>query len=202
VKTKVVAASAIAALLIVGVATVAFANSGILTPHNSQGENDDHQGPQTAESDHGDGGGLNLTVGQILKFGNLTGHFNNLTSESSEDEHDDSRAGNSTGNFTFKVTSASAGGVTLTFTSGSFTINKTTYTVTAGTILLNEGNRSGTGNGTASGGATFMIRVSGIHGNLTTMIFDGHFKLDVKVGTSEYHVLLGTPEAEDETSED
>jgi hypothetical protein len=76
--------------------------------------------------------------------------------------------------------------------SGDFSIAGTTYTVTGGTATLNAGGRSGNGTGTADGGATFAIRIAGIHINHHTGLYAGNFKLDVKIGQSEYHVLLGT----------
>lgn len=218
VKTKVIAASAMAALLLLGVGAIAFAHSGILGPNNSsnnsQGEQgDDHRASQATTqhddnesdngADHEHEGGLNLTVGQTLTFSGLTGHFNNLTSESSEhDDEDNSGAGNATGSFTFKVTGVSTDGANLTITSGTFAINGTTYTVSGGAVTLHEEDRSGNGSGTASGGAAFNIFIAGIHGNPSSSSLDGHFKLNVKIGTSEYHLLLGTPEAPEDSSED
>ena len=209
VKTRVIAATAIVALLLAGVATVAFAHQGLLGPNNasnstnSQGESDDNdEGNQTANQLEDNQGGLNLTVGQNLTFSGLMGHFNNLTNESSEDDdHDNSAAGNATGSFTFRVTGASEHGFNLTITAGSFTINSTTYTVTGGNLTLNEDGESGSGSGTATGGATFTIHVAGIHGNISSDAEVGVIKLDVKIGTSVYHVILGTPESEEDSSD-
>lgn len=45
------------------------------------------------ETEVEDEGGLNLTVGQTLTFSGLTGHFNNVTNESSDDGEDNSAVG-------------------------------------------------------------------------------------------------------------
>jgi hypothetical protein len=218
-KTSVIAATAIALLLVGGVATVALANHGVISlanplgASNSQGQQnqgDDHgnetatqhQDNETGDQGENESGGLNFTVGQTFTLANLTGHFNNLTNQSSEDTHDDSRAGNASGTFTFKVTAVSSHEVNVTITSGSFTINSTAFTVTGGNLTLNSEDRSGSGTGTASGGTTFTIRVDGIHGNTTSGLQVGAIKLDVHTGTSDYQVILGTPESGDSSSED
>jgi hypothetical protein len=221
VKTSVIAASAIVALLVLGAATVTFAHSGFglgggsnsnqntnsNTNHgNGDGQGDDNKtGNQDNQgndngTDHGDGGHFNLTVGQSFTFSNLSGHwvaFSNSGNHSGEDQgdgFDGVKVGNSTGAFTFKVTSVSGEGANLTITSGKFTINGTTYTVSTGKVTLNAGEESGFGSGTASGGATFEIHVGGIHGNLSSSALVGAIKLDVKVGTSDYLVILGSGE--------
>lgn len=223
-KTRAIAASAIVVLLVAGVATVALANSGVAVPGiglgaGAQGANhQDNQGQRgqqanTAHNDnesedgaeHEGGGQFNFTVGQTFTLANLTGHFNNLTNQTEETEHDDSRAGNASGTFTFKVTAVSAHQVNLSIVSGDFVLNNTKYTVTGGSITLNGEGRAGSGMGTASNGVTFAIRLDGIHGNLTSADV-GAIKLDVKAGTSEYHVLLGSHASEgteeSDTSED
>jgi len=224
---KVIAASAIVALLLIGVAAVAVAHSSLLAPNSSsnakgengeqdkdiqtstqQGDKDDGQANQTSTQLDDDGdqgeqeGGLNLKVGQTLVFSDLTGHYNNLTNESSEDGKDSSSAGKATGSFTFKVTSVSKEGFNLTITSGNFSIGQTTYTVTGGTLTLDEDGDSVFGSGTASGGATFTIHVSGIHDLSTSSAEAGAIKLDVKVGSSGYQVVLGTRGSSGESSED
>lgn len=186
-KTRVIAAAAIVALLLAGVAAVAFATSSNApnTPANVPNHPDNKpDGPK---------GQLNFTVGEVLRFQGLRGHFNNLTAEVNETaENEHGEAGHSTGNLVFNVTSASSTGYTLSLVSGNFSIAGTTYNVTGGTLTLNAAGRSGNGTGTASGGATFTFRVSGIHTNHRTGDLTAHFKLDVQVGKSEYHVLLGT----------
>ena len=161
-------------------------------PHEDDGDN----------SDTNHKGGLNLSVGQSLTFSGLDGRFSSITNESSDEEHDFGPPGNATGSFTFKVTGTYAEGYNLTITSGTFTLNKTIYTVTGGTLTLSEEGRSGRGHGTASGGATFTIYIAGIHGNSTANAKLGAIKLDVKAGTSEYRVILVTPHAGQESSED
>jgi hypothetical protein len=165
-KMQVFASTAIAALLLLGVASIAYANTNS-TNHPNQGS-----------------GHLTYTVGQTLKFEGLRGHSNNLTNGSN------GRASHSTGNFVFNVTATNSNSTTLTIVSGNFTIGTTTYTVSGGTVVLNAGGRSGNGTGTVSGGATFTIKIAGIHLNHNTGLYNAHFKLNVTVGASDYHVLL------------
>ncbi len=222
-KTTVLAASAIVALLVLGATTVAFAHagfglgggssssqnsthssaSGTATTSQSAGhEQDNETEDQNSQGNQNDQGGhFNLTVGTTLTLTNLTGHwvaFSNNGNHSDVREGDEggffNKTGNSTGAFTFKVTGASDGGFNLTITSGNFVINGTTYTVSSGQLTLNAGDESGFGNGTASGGAIFQIHVGGIHGNITSSALVGAIRLDVKVGTGEYLVILGSSE--------
>ena len=229
-KTSTIAASAIVALLVLSATAVAFAHSGLSlgsgspssqTTHNSNSTNSTNSTGQTGEhdnetedqngqgeNDQGEGGHFNLTAGSTITFANLTGHWvafsntGNHTGEGDDDAEDSfsTQVGNSTGAFTFKVTGASGGDFNLTITSGTFTINGTTYTVSGGQVALNEGDESGFGNGTASGGATFEIHVAGIHGNLTSAAQVGAIKLDVQVGKSVYLVILGSHEGVEEDS--
>lgn len=223
-KTSAIAASAVVALLVLGAATVTFAHSGFglgagssstQSTHSSSGtastttvqtgehEHDDETEDQNnqGENDQGQQGHFNLTAGETLTFASLTGHwvaFGNIGSHSGD--HGDvgdtfmTKTGNSTGAFTFKVVSASGGDFNLTITSGKFTINGTTYTVSGGLLSLSEGDEVGTGTGTASGGATFEIHVAGIHGNTSSSAQVGAIRLDVTVGKSVYLVILGSHE--------
>ena len=191
-------------------------NNSLTSTHHSDNETGDQndQGNQTT-SHQGDGDnetesetnhvGLNLTVGTTLTFGNLTGHFVSFGNSSSHEEDDNEGAtssGNSTGSFTFKVTSASSDGFNLTIVSGTFSANGTTYTVSGGQVTLNEDGESGSGWGNATGGATFHIHVAGIHGNTTSTAQVGTIKLDVRVGSSEYLVILGSGMQVEDQSED
>lgn len=247
-KTSVIAASAILAILVIGTGAVVFANSSFMhglaagsnssqsTTHNSTnstqtGEHDDEN-----ESEDQQGGHFNLTVGSTITFSNLTGHWVAFTHTGDSGEGDDSQgnqtaqsswvgqedqgnqtsqgdqgnqtsdmnnnSGNSTGSFTFKVTNSSSDGIVLTIVSGSFTINGTTYTVSGGNVTLNQGDESGFGQGTASGGATFDIHVAGIHGNTTSSAMVGAIKLDVKVGSNDFLVILGSGQGVEEDSQD
>ncbi len=230
-KTRAIAVPAILGLLVLGTVAVAFAHpfglnvvsnqransnsAQTFTSHmgsNQTGEQDNETEDQNnqGQNNQGEGGHFNLTVGTTLTFANLTGHwvaFSNLGNHTGEDnesgDNSTTQTGNATGSFTFKVASASGDGFNLTITSGQFTINGTTYTVSAGTVTLNEGGESGFGTGTASGGATFQIHVAGIHGNTTSMAQIGAIKLDVTVGKSVYLVILGSNEGVEESgSED
>ena len=82
----------------------------------------------------------------------------------------------------------------MTISSGFFTIDNRTFTVLNGTLTLNGEGESGSGSGMASSNATFTMHITGIHGNITSDALVGAIKLDVKVGTSEYHAILGTRE--------
>ncbi len=201
-KTTTIAASAIVALLLTGVAAVAFASSGPalsnirLASPNAHPDNQGQQGTthQDNESDSGtahEGGSRlacsNLTVGETLSVSGLEGRFQNATNHEIQ--------GNATGSFTFKVTQIYAQGCTLSITSGSLKLGSTTYTVTGGAMILNEGGRSGQGTGTTSGGS-FLIRVDGLRGSSSSAGV-GSIGLDLKQGASEFLVHLGAPEAED-----
>jgi len=226
-KTTTIAMSAILGLLMLGTvaATFAYLPAMSATPHqnvntastttsttqtnthehDNESENQNNQG----QNEQDDGGHFNLAVGTALTFSNLNGHWVAFSNEGNPSGHEDVdedgpfslKVGNSTGSFTFKVTSVSDEGANLTITSGKFTINGTTYTVSKGTLTLNDGLESGFGNGTASGGATFEIHVAGIHGNITSAALVGAIRLDVKVGTSDYLVILGAPEGFGESNE-
>ncbi len=225
-KTSAIAASAIVALLVLGAATVTFAHPGFglgagssstQSTHNSSNtqtgehEHDNETEDQNqAQNNHTEGGHFNLTSGMTLTFANLSGHWvafaqvgNHSRGEPEMGDNFTTKVGNSTGTFTFKVMSTSGGDFNLTITSGTFTINGTTYTVSGGQLALNEGGEVGTGTGTASGGATFEIHVAGIHGNTTSSAQVGAIRLDVTVGKSVYLVILGSHEgvAEDMESD-
>ncbi len=231
-KTRAIAVPAILGLLVLGSVAVAFAHPFGLniasnqSPSGNSAQNftshsaSNHTGDQNNETEdqnnqgqnnQGEGGHFNLTVGTTLTFANLTGHwvaFSHVGNHTGEDDNNtgdsfSTQTGNATGSFTFKVASSSGDGSNLTITSGQFTINGTTYTVSGGSVTLNEGDESGFGTGTASGGATFQIHVAGIHGNTTSMAQVGAIKLDVTVGKSVYLVILGSNEGvEESASED
>ncbi len=198
-KTRVIAASAIAALLILGVGAVAFARSGIsLVGHNEKDNQNTGIAGHEDDEDH-----FNLKLNQVLYLGPLFGHYNNVTSggDHGGDDPDDGyhRAGNSSGGFVFKVTGVSEEGSNLSITSGWFTIGAHNYTLINGTITLNEGNESGSGRGFAhgSGAFPFTIHIGGIHGNLTTGALAGDIKIHVTIGKSSYNVNLGSREGDE-----
>ncbi len=223
-KTSAIAASAIIALIALGAVAVTFASSGFglgsgstssQTTHSTtsttttQSGEHEHDNETEDQNGQGEGGHFNLTKGETLTFANLTGHWvafshtGNRTGEGDGEDGFSTQVGNSTGSFTFKVTSVSGGDFNLTITSGKFTINGTNYTVSGGHIALNEGDESGFGTGTASGGATFQIHIAGIHGNTTSSASVGAIKLDVQVGKSAFLVILGSHEGvEEDAGED
>ncbi len=198
-KTRVIAASAIAALLILGVGAVAFARSGItLVGHN---EKDNQNTGNAGHEDDEDN--FNLQLNQVLHLGPLFGHYNNLTHGGDDPDDGGHRAGNSSGGFVFKVTGVSEEGSNLSITSGWFTIGAHNYTLINGTITLNEGNESGSGKGFAhgSGAFPFTIHIGGLHGNLTTGALVGDIKINVTIGKSSYHVNLGSHEGDEAVEE-
>jgi len=189
VKTRVIAASAILVLLLAGLATAALANSGPAGPGFGLGSPNRGDGRQGNASDNGRRiedrpACARLTVGETLTAPGLVGHFINATNREIH--------GNASGTFTFKVTRIYAIGCTLSITGGTFKLNKTTYTVTGGSIVLNRGGESGEGTGTTSGGS-FLIRLGGLHG-ISTSVNVGQIGLDFKSGSQEFLVHLGSDE--------
>ncbi len=191
--------------------TVTLSHPGDDNNNESSQANQNNQGNQSGQGEQDNGLKFNLTVGTTLTFSNLTGHWVAFTHVGNQSGHGDDgqdppmmmqRAGNSSGSFTFKVTSNSDHQFNLTITSGSFTINGTKYTVSSGSLSLNAGGESGFGTGNASGGATFEIRVAGIHGNTTSAAQVGAIRLDVQVGKSSYLVILGSQAGVGENSDD
>ena len=203
-KNSAIAASAIVALLVLGGATVAFAHAGLgagssstLSTHSETGDQNEQ-----GQNDHGEGGHLNLAVGQSITFTNLNGTWvafshGDKTGDDSDDSSDSAfhtQSGNATGSFTFKVINLVGDSFILSMTSGSFKVNGTTHTISKGEAILNPGGESGFGNGTASGGSTFDIHIAGLHGNLTSSAQVGAIRLDVTSGKSTYLVILGSHE--------
>ncbi len=229
-KTTALAASAIIAILVLGAATVTFAHAGFglgagsnstqsthssdnaTTTHTGENDNETENQNNQGQNDGGAGGHFNLTAGTTLTFANLTGHWVAFTHTGNMTNHTEDgtgvednfavKTGNATGSFTFTVKSTSGGDFNLTITSGKFTINGTTYTVSGGSVALNEGDETGFGMGTASGGATFTIHIAGIHGNTTSSAQVGAIKLDVTVGKSVYLVILGSGDGVGEDMQD
>ena len=183
-KTKTIAATALVAILLSIVATAAVASSGMMVGNaHSQGDNnqgnEDHGGMMACD---------NLTAGETLTVSGLTGHFMNASGHAGDE---DGVGGNATGTITFKVSDIYATGCTLSISSGSFKLNSTTYTITGGSLVLNEGGRSGEGTGTTSSGS-FIISVAGLHGN-SSSANAGAVRLDFKTGTSQFLVQLHSP---------
>ena len=164
-KTTTIAASALVAILIAGLATAVVANSNHPT--------DDHRSASALSC-------RNLTVGEKLTVSGLSGHFLNATNRHIR--------GNASGTFSFQVSQKYFRGCTLSITGGSFKLGSTTYSVTGGSVILNRGAHSGDGMGTATVGS-FLIRVSGLRGNSTSATV-GAVGLDFVSGASEFLVYL------------
>jgi hypothetical protein len=199
-KTSVIAASAVMALLLLGVSTIALAHYGVFGPSNgaeaqvNANENAQvGQGLMTMHQDHESNDGamhehemsfppaLNLTVGQSYTLGNLTGRY--------IDASNDSISGNATGSLTFTVTGAYRSGYTLSISSGTITIGNTTYTVDGGSLVVGIPFGITTGSGTAGTGNSFLLSLNGFH--ITNSTASGAVRLDFKSGSSEYLVFLG-----------
>jgi hypothetical protein len=214
-KTAAIAATAILALLVVGVAATISAHSvmGLAaaqtsttttdsttsTTSTAQFNGDDNQNKdaqnqvgEQANSDHDDGDqdGLKLTVGQTLTLANLTGFYESATNSSIK--------GTASGSLTLKVTDAFSEGYVLSITSGTISVAGSTYTVTGGSVTLASNQWVG-GTGTTSGSGQFLIHV-GIHDSSTTKL-SAQVVLDMKVGGSEYLVSLGAPGSGEASSE-
>ncbi len=194
-KTKTLAATAILALMLTGIATVAFAH-----PDPTSTSSNQNQGQTTAsgtvqskdsENEHGEDGShddhghkhhpppLDLKVGDTITLSNLDGRFRQVGNESNE--------GNATGSFTFTVTGAFKAGYALSITSGTFKIGDQAYTVNSGSVQTGPYGRDMTGQGTAGSGVQFLMHAM-IRGTATTP--HGMVMLDLQNGTTEYMVLL------------
>jgi hypothetical protein len=96
--------------------------------------------------------------------------------------------GTASGTLTFTVNSQLASGYVLTLTSGTITVNGSSYTVSSGTAQMNPFANGITGQGTASSSSSFTIRA------LATGSFTGttsaRVMLDFKTSSSEYGVML------------
>jgi hypothetical protein len=170
-----VAVSAIVALLLVSGATAVLAH---------QGGGGSHKAFQTCGS---------YTVGETLPVSTLTGHYYNASNNV--------LLGTANGTFTFDVSQIYAKGCVLTIASGgTLLLNKTSYTITGGTVLLAQsgvigswwsrgnGPFSGNGLGTTSSGS-FLFAISGLRGN-STKASASSIQLDLKSGTSEFLIKL------------
>ena len=172
-KTSMVAATALAALLIAGVAAAAAANQGHLWP-NSAGTHSESDDDHGRSGHHWNGMACrSLSTNESLSLSGLTGHYVNHTGNSTT-------RGNATGTLNFTVGQTYIRGCTLTITGGSFTFGNTTYAVTGGSLVLLLGGHSGVGSGTSSGGS-FLIGIAGLHGNSTSASV-GSIRLDFKTG--------------------
>jgi hypothetical protein len=211
-KTTAIAASAIIALMVLGATSVAFAHSGLMAGSSagqSQSTTTTHSGEHEDNDTDDHDERVRLAPGMILTFTNLDGHWvafshegNHNEQKGNEESKSVAKSGSATGSFTFKVLNQTEDGFKLSIVSGTFKVHGVTYTVSSGQLTLNEGGKSGSGSGTASDGATFRIHIAGIHGNLTSNAQVGAIKLDVKVGSSEYLVVLGTDEDAKEVGND
>ncbi len=133
-----------------------------------------------------------LFVGESVTVSNLSGHFITVGNGSFE--------GDAKGSLTLTVTAILQDGITLSITSGHFTVGNSTFTVTTGTVVVDSEDGSATGSGTA-GSAKFIIQVDGLNGS-TVMPGADAIKLDLKNGASEFLVSLGTQTSSGDNSGD
>ena len=96
--------------------------------------------------------------------------------------------GTASATMTFSVSSQLSRGYVLTLTSGTVTINGTAYTVSSGTAQMNGAANSISGQGTTSSSGAFEIQARA-YGDFTGAT-TARVTLDIKVGSTEYAVLL------------
>ncbi len=191
--TKTLAATAILALMLTGVAAVAFAHPNPTFTSNPQ-KQDQTNASSTVQSkdsekehgNHDDSGhgrddpkALALKVGDTITLSNLEGRFRQVGNESTR--------GNASGSFTFTVTGAFKAGYALSITSGTIKIGDETYTVNSGSVQTGTYGRDVVGQGTAGNGVQFLMHAT-IRGTAATPY--GMVMLDLQNGTTEYVVLL------------
>lgn len=194
-KTSGIAGTAILALLVAGIASIAFAQQASAqqtstSQHVLQGKalGEKLQAKQLSIANNGLGDPdryhrrINLTLGQTVTLSGLIGRFVNADNRSIR--------GNASGSFTFTVTGVFKAGYTLSITSGAFKIGDTTYTVTGGSVELGPYGRWMTGSGAAGQGVNFLIH-AGFHGT-DTATPHARVLLDVQNGSTEYLVMLRT----------
>lgn len=182
---------------------------------NGQGHDDQRELTNACQS---------LASGESLTLSGLTGHFfdisgivarpvpspNAFTRSSTSTSVSESTSisttkttttistgvrGNASGTFDLQVGQTYLGGCTLSIVGGSFKLGTTSYALTGGSLVLSHEGRSGDGSGTASTG-TFLISITGLHGD-STSASAGQIRLDFKVGSSEFLVILGSPKSSD-----
>ncbi len=197
--TKTLAATAILALMLTGIATVAFAHPNPISTSSHQTQQNQTTASNAVQSkdpeqkgDHGKGGvhnkqgyernhppALTLKVGDTITLSSLDGRFRQVGNESIR--------GNASGSFTFTVTGAFKAGYALSITSGTIKIGDQTYTVNSGSVQTGPYGRELVGQGTAGNGVQFLMHAT-IRGTSTTP--HGMVMLDLQNGTTEYMVLL------------
>jgi hypothetical protein len=182
-KSKIIVATALVAILLSIVATAAVASSGALTSNSNSTQN----GKGHGNHGHPLGTCNSLTVGQTLTASGLTGRYVETTTSTTS-----TTKGTAAGTFAFVVAAKYAEGCTLSIKSGTFALGPTTYAVTGGLIVFGRGS-SGVGSGTTSTG-TFLINLNGMHQSTTSSNI-GAVAIDFKTGTSEFLVNLHTPES-------
>jgi hypothetical protein len=123
----------------------------------------------------------NLTVGQTITLTSTSGQYVVV--------NDSGVNGTATGTFTLTVTGKLAEGYTLSITSGSISINGTTYTISSGSAETSPPATALQGQGSTSSSGEFLLqaqaRGSFAGSNATANI-------DLKAGSSEYMILLMT----------
>lgn len=121
-----------------------------------------------------------LTVGQTFTFSSTNGQYRIISGAKG--------SGTASGTITFSVTQTFRCCYTLSITSGSITINGTTYTITSGSAQMGKGLAHIVGQGTTSDDGAFIFTL-GAHANLFGQQYD-LLRLDFKVNNIEYGVVL------------
>lgn len=122
----------------------------------------------------------NLTVGQTITITSSRGEYVAIANP------DDN--GTASGTITFTVTGKLAGGYTLSITSGSITVNGTTYTISSGSAQMDTSasHLEGQGTTTTSSGA-FLVTATA-HGTFAGTT--ATMSLDLTNGSTEYRIAL------------
>jgi hypothetical protein len=141
-----------------------------------------HTSPSTATVATTSSGTIpGLSVGQVITITGTEGHYYVVG--------DKAENGTASGALTFTVTGRFAGGYSLSITSGSLTVNGTTYTVSSGSTEMGHYAHHMVGQGTVTGTATgaFLMKATArgtFGGEYATM------SLDLKSGAAEYALFL------------
>ena len=121
----------------------------------------------------------NLTVGQIITITSTQGRYQVIGTPSEN--------GTASGTLTFAVTGKLDQGYILAISSGSFTVNGATYTISSGTAQTGRSADVVSGQGTTTPTGEFLLRAfaNGSFGGTTCQVL-----LDLQAGLTEYAIAL------------
>ncbi len=131
-----------------------------------------------------------LTVGQTITFTSTNGVWHVIASPTATDSV---KSGPAAGTATLTVTGAYKGGYALSLTSGTISIDGTTYTFGTGSAVMGPHQAHLVGQGTLAGASSAnpgsFIFAAGAHANFKGQTYNT-LRLDVQVNGQEYGVLL------------